>query len=95
MNFSFVKKTKMNGKQDICEYNPRCLMSCGLVLDYIKMNLFRNKAVNQHVEVVDSNFTKTEDKDIFLYRGSLQDFSWKKATHESIDVVCTNYNVKN
>ena len=39
-------------------------------------------------------FTKTEDKHILTYIGSLQDFYWKKYTHESIDVVRSHYNVE-
>ena len=67
----------------ICEYNPRYLMSSGLVFDYIIMNILRNKALECHVQVGDSYFTNTENK--IIYRGSLQDFYWKKGTHESID----------
>ena len=49
-------------------------MSSGFMFDKIILNLFSNKALNQHMEVVDSYFTKTEDNNICLYRGSLQDF---------------------
>ena len=41
-------------KLDIFDYYPICLMSSGLVFDDIILNLFRNKEVNQHMEVVDS-----------------------------------------
>ena len=47
------------------------------------MNILRNKALECHVQVGDSYFTNTENK--IIYRGSLQDFYWKKGTHESID----------
>ena len=62
------------------------------MFDDITMNLFRNKEVNQHMEFVDNYFTKTEDNNIFLYRGLLQYFSWKKETHESIDIVRPHQN---
>ena len=62
-------------------------MSICLIFDDIKMNIFRNKAENQHMEVVDIYFTKIEDKNIFMYRGILQYLYWKKFTHESLDVV--------
>ena len=83
----------MNGQQiiyplkqkDICDYNPRCLMSSGLMLDDIKMNLCRNKAVRQYVEVVDGYLKKTENKKIYLYGRSLQYFYRKKDNNESID----------
>ena len=29
-----------------------------------------------------------------MYRGSLQDFYWKKGTHECIDVLCPHFNVE-
>ena len=67
------------------------LISSDFLFDKIIMNLFRNKAVNQRMKVVDFYFTKTEDKNIFLYIVSLKYFSWKKATNESIDVVRPNY----
>ena len=50
-------------------------MSIGSVFDDIITNVFRNKEVNQHMEVVDSYLTKTEDNSFFMYRDSLQDFS--------------------
>ena len=39
------------------------------------------------MKVVDSSFKKIEDNNIFLYRGSLQYFTCKRATHESLDGV--------
>ena len=29
---------------------------------------------------------------MYMYRGSLQDFYWKKGTHETLDIVCTHFN---
>ena len=40
------------------------------------------------MEAFDNYFTKIEDNNIFLYRGLLQVFTWKKATHEVLDGVC-------
>ena len=31
-------------QKDICDYNPRCLMSILLMFDYIIMNILRNKS---------------------------------------------------
>ena len=94
--FSFIKNIILKGKHiihplkqvSICYYNPRCLVSIGLMFDDIILNLSRNKEVNQHMEVIDSYFTKTENNNVFMYRDSLQDFSWKKSTHEDRDAVC-------
>ena len=41
-------------------------MSSGLIFDDILINLFRNKSLNQHVESVDSYFTKTKNKNIYI-----------------------------
>ena len=46
-------------QRDICDFNIRCLMSSGFIFYYIIMNIFRNKALEFHGEVVDSYFTKT------------------------------------
>ena len=78
--------------KDICENNPRCLMSSGLMFYDIIMNKFRSKALQYHVKVVGSYFTKTDNNKIYMYRGPLQDFYWKKGTHESLDVVCPYLN---
>ena len=45
-------------------------------------------------EGVDSDFTNIEENIIYMYRGSLQEFYWKKGTNESIDVACLNFNVE-
>ena len=37
-------------KKDICDYDPRCIMSSGLVFDYIIMNIIRNKKLARHNE---------------------------------------------
>ena len=59
---------------DMCDYNPRCYISSGLVFDDIIVNQFRNKAVNPHVEVLDSYFKKTENNKTYMCRGSLSVF---------------------
>ena len=69
------------------------MLSCFMFNDGIR-NLLRNNGDNQHREVVHIHFTKTKDKIIAMYIGSLQYFSWKKATHDIFDVVSPHYNVK-
>ena len=46
------------------------------------------------MEVVYSYFKNPEKNKIYMYRGSLQDFYWKKRTHESLDIVCPHFNVE-
>ena len=81
-------------QKDICDYNSRCLMSSGLMFDEIIVNTFRNMALEFHMELVDRNFTKTDNNKIYMYRGSLQDFYSKKGTNESLDVVCLHLNIE-
>ena len=56
------------------------------------MNPFSNNADNQHMEGVASYFTKTEENNIFMYRGSLEIFYWENASHQSLDVACSHNN---
>ena len=75
--FAFIKKCHIEwsiyfyplNQLGICYYKPRYLTSIGLMFDEIVMNIFRKKAVNQRVDVVDGYFTKTEDNKIYMYRG--------------------------
>ena len=56
----------------ICDYNLRCIMSIGLIFDDIITNILRNKALECHVQVVDSYFKNTENNTIHMCRWSLQ-----------------------
>ena len=38
-------------------------------------------------------FTIIENNKMYMYKGSLQYFYWKKGNHEILDVVCSHYNV--
>ena len=62
------------------------------MFDDIIMNLFKNKALNQHVELVDIHFTLIYNNKMNMYRGSLQEFYWRKGIHESPDFVRTHFN---
>ena len=64
------------------------------MFDDIIMNMIRNKVLEYHVEGVDSNFTNMDNHRIYMYRGSLHEFNWKKFTHKIIDVVCPHFNVE-
>ena len=69
-------------------------MSSGLMFDDIIINMIRNKALEYHKEGVDSFFTNIENKRIYMYRGSLQEFYRNKVTHENINVPCVHFNVE-
>ena len=81
-------------QNDICDYNPICLMSSCLIFDDIIMNIFSNKAVNQHVKLVHSYFTKTKTNKIYIYLRLLQYFYCNKGTHEIPDSVRPYFNVE-
>ena len=59
-------------KNNICDYNLRCLLSSRLMFDEIIMDIIRNKVLEFHVEGVDSYFIYTEKNKIHMNRGSLQ-----------------------
>ena len=46
-------------------------MYSGSIFDDIIINIFRNKELECHVEVVDSYFTKPENNKKYMYTGSL------------------------
>ena len=58
-------------------------MSSGLMFNDIIISMIRKKAVEWHSEGVDSYFTNIKKNRIYMYRGSLKDFLWKKGNHES------------
>ena len=69
-------------------------MSSGLMFYDIIMNMIRNKALEWHVETVDSYFTNIENNIIYMYRGSLRNFYWRKFTHEILDIEYLHLNVE-
>ena len=77
-------------QKEIVDYNPKCFMSSGLMFDDIFINIISNKALKYHHKGVDSLFKNIANKIIYMYRGSLQDFYWKKGTYECLDDVCVH-----
>ena len=65
-----------------------------MTFDDINMNIIRNKELEYHVETFDIYFTNIDNNIIYMSRGSLQEFYWKKGTHESLDVACIHFNVE-
>ena len=80
-------------QKDIFGYNLRYFMSSVLVFYDIIMNIIRNNILECHEEGVDF-FLKIENKIIYMYRRSLQNFYWKKGTCESLYVPCVHFNVE-
>ena len=57
---------------------PRCIVSSGLIFDDIIMNIIRNKKLARHNEEKYCLFKNIENNIIYMFRGSLQYFYWKK-----------------
>ena len=64
-------------QKDICNYNYLCLMSSGLMLDDIIMNLFTDSTEQTTESYQKQLFSKIQYDTIHLYKGSLQDFTRK------------------
>ena len=64
-------------QDDICDYNPLCFMSSGLMLDGIIMNIFTEntkKSKTSHQCII----SRFRDDTIHLYKLSMQDFTQKR-----------------
>ena len=72
-HFIFPMKNK-----DICDYDPRCIISIGLMFDDIKMVTIKINVLSHHTAETDCVFTHIFSHIIYIFRGSLQDFYWKK-----------------
>ena len=64
-------------QDDICDYNPLCFMSNGMMLDEIIMNIFTQITKNTTKAKQEHFFSRSKDDEIQLYKGSMQDFTWK------------------
>ena len=82
-------------QKDICDYDPRCIMYSGLMFDDIIMGIIRNNKFPQPTEETDCRFTKNDKNIIYMYRGSLQYFYWKKGTYEHLKMPNVNIHLKN
>ena len=73
--------------KDICDCDPRYIMYSGLMFDNIIMDhIKRIESSHNHTEEHDCVFINIVSDIIYIYRGSLQDFYWKKGTYECIDM---------
>ena len=65
-------------------------MSGGFMLENIIMNLVRD-TTKQKMNLVKMFFSKRKDDNIYLYQGSIKDYSWKKIIDENKNTLCTNH----
>ena len=68
-NFIFPMKNK-----DLCDYDPRCIMSSGFMFDDIIMGHIKRNVSSHHTAENDCVFTQIISHVVYIYRGSLQDF---------------------
>ena len=64
--------------EDMCNYNTQCFMYGGMILDGIIMNIFSDTGEQEMNSVVNIFFAIIKDDGIYLYQGSLQDYTQKK-----------------
>ena len=67
-------------QKDLCDYDPRFIMSSGLMFDDIIMGIIKNNEFPHPTEEKDFVFTQIDNNIIYMYRESLQDFHWRKGT---------------
>ena len=65
-------------QKDLCDYDPICIMSNSLMFDDITMNIISNNEFPHTTEENDCLFTQIDNIIIYMYKGSLQDFYYKK-----------------
>ena len=65
-------------QDDICDYNPLCFMSIGMMLDDIIMNIFTQSTKETTAAHQEHLFSRFKDDAIQFYKRSMQDFTWKK-----------------
>ena len=62
-------------QKDLCDYYSRCIMSSALMFDDIIMGIISN---NEFPHPTKEKYFQIENNIIYMYRGSLQYFYWKK-----------------
>ena len=65
-------------QKDMCNYNPKCFMSGGLILDNTIVNILFETVEQINNSVINNLFDKIKDDEICLYQGYLQDYTRKK-----------------
>ena len=63
-------------KDDICDYNPLCFMSSGMMLDDTIMNIFTQSTKKSTTAHQKHLFSRFKDDVIQLYKGYMLDFTW-------------------
>ena len=81
-------------QKDLCEYDPRCIISSSLMFDDITMGIIRKNEFPHPTAETDCVFTHIDSNIIYMYRGPLQYFYWRKGTYECLEMPCVNFHLK-
>ena len=81
-------------QKDLCEYDPRCSISSGLMVYDIIMGIIRHNEFPHPTEEKDCVFIQIDNNIIYMYRGSLQDFHWRKVIYECLEMLCVYFHFK-
>ena len=76
--------TLLREKFEVCDYNPQCFTSLCWIIDDVIMDSFINAAHIERIKFKNNFFSKIQDSNILLYKGSIKGYMWKMATHYSI-----------
>ena len=65
-------------QKDLCYYYPRCIMSSGLMFNDIIMGTIKINEFPHPTAEKDCVFKQIDSNIIYMYRGSLQNFTGRK-----------------
>ena len=73
-------------QKDLCGYDPRRIISNGLMFYGIIMGTIKKNEFPHPTVETDCVFTQIDSNIIFMYRGLLQYFYWKKGTYKCLEM---------
>ena len=65
-------------QKDLCDYDPRFIMSSGLMFDDIIMGTIKKNEFPHPTAKTDCDFTQIDSNIIYMYKGLLQFFTGRK-----------------
>ena len=78
-------------KQDnICDYNPLCFMSSGLMLDDIIMNIFID-STKESTKPLQKHFFRFQDDTIHSYKVLIEGFTWNRKNADTKRTLCSHH----
>ena len=80
--------------KDLCDDDPECIMSSVLMFDYIIMDVISNNEFTHPSEEYNYLYIQIDNNIIYMYRGLLQYFYWRKGTYECLEVPCEHFHLK-